>query len=123
MKYKSTSIPAPSEGVSFDGIKSEVVPDQSLSLKEILERFTRGEPLAIGREPVYHDSEDDIAKLPFMDLVDQEEYRESLLETQRVYTLQQKERERKAIEEEIRRKAQEEEARRAPSSPVSTESA
>lgn len=116
MKYKTNSIPAPSEGADFTGIKSVVVPDQSLSLKEILERFTRGEPLSIGREPMFHDSEDDLEKLRYLDLVDQDEYRDHLVETQTLYRKQAKERERKAIEDEIRRKAQEEEARRAASS-------
>lgn len=46
MKFKSIAIPAPSSGVP-GGRPKEVVPNQSMSLKEMLERFVRKEPLPV----------------------------------------------------------------------------
>lgn len=46
------------------------VPNQALSLEEIVARFTRMEPLAIGKQVNYHESEDDLEKVAGMDPVD-----------------------------------------------------
>ena len=46
MKFKSQALPAPSKGVK-GGRPKLVVPDQSMSLKEILQRFVRKEPLPV----------------------------------------------------------------------------
>lgn len=98
MKYKSIAIPEPSLGVKFTG-KKIVVPDQSLSLQEILDRFTRGEPLEIGKDVQYHESDDDLEKVSHMDLVDKAEFIEKQKETQRAYDKQEK---RKAAAEKKR---------------------
>lgn len=104
MKYKSISCPAPSVGI-INTSKRLVVPDQSMSLEEILSRFTRGESVAIGHETSYHESEDDLEKLSRMDLVDKGEYIDKLRQTQRNFENQEKrkaERERKRLADELK---------------------
>lgn len=114
MKFKSKAIPDIVPGVTATG-KKLVVPNQSISLEEILRRFTRGEPLQIGRDVQYHESEDDLEKISKMDLVDQEEFRQRQLETQELFKQQEKDRrkaqrkkfldeERSRIAEELRQK-------------------
>lgn len=108
MKFKSHSTnPAQWAGVVTPGPK-QVVPNMSLSLQEILERFTRGEPLEIGKEYNYDDQgDDDLEKVKHMDLVDREEYVNKLKQTRKFYDAQQKARaekrqgelDKKAVEE------------------------
>lgn len=101
MKFKSIAIPGPSMGVKITG-KKIVVPDQSLSLQEILDRFTRGEPLEIGRDVQYHESDDDLEKMSHLDPVDKAEYIEKLKETQRKFDRQEKQKaaqEKKRLDE------------------------
>lgn len=52
MKFKSIAIPEPSKGAP-GGRPAQVVPDQSLDLKEILARFVRKEPLPVGHTGYY----------------------------------------------------------------------
>lgn len=87
MKYKSISIPAVSVGI-LTVAKKMVVPNQAMSLQEILERFTRNEALPIGQDVQYHESDDDLEKISHMDLVDKAEYVEKLQETQKLYKAQ-----------------------------------
>lgn len=88
MKYKSIASPEPSVGLVCPEKKS-VVPSMALSLEEILRRFTRGEPLNIGRgDPEYDDGPDDLEKVANMDLVDREEYIDKLKATQKAYDKQ-----------------------------------
>lgn len=61
------------KGQSFKGVKKHVVPNQSLTLKEILRRFVRKEPLAIGRDGIYNDSLGDLEKLANADITEQME--------------------------------------------------
>lgn len=90
MKYNASATPRPSPGETFTG-ESIVVPNMSMSLEEILQRFTRGEPLAIGKEdPVYHESDDDLEKVSHLDMVDRAEYVEKLKVTQKEYEKQEK---------------------------------
>lgn len=90
MKYKSFSIPDPVEGQVFTDKKS-VLPNQSLSLQEILERFTRGEPLEIGREGAqYDDGPEDLEKVSHWDLVDRAEFINKLKQTTKHYEKQEK---------------------------------
>lgn len=103
MKFKSLAFPFPSEGVKPSG-KNLFVPNQSLSLEEIISRFTRGEALAIGRETSYHESDDDLEKVSTMDLVDKEEYVNKLKETQKEYDKQEK-RKKSKLEEKLRAEA------------------
>lgn len=111
MKFISTAIPKPALGASFEGVLDCTVPDQSMTLQEILDRFTRGEVLPIGKTVQYHESEDDLEKVSHLDLVDRAEFIESQKETRRKFEKQEKakkERERlavlKKIEEEERAK-------------------
>lgn len=56
--------------------KSRVLPDQSMSIKEIVRRYVRGIPIdVVQREPVYLDqSEHDMEKLSRMDFGEKAEY-------------------------------------------------
>lgn len=59
---------------------SLTVPDQSMSIQEILNRYARGLPLDGQRVPVYH-GEDNIFPDPkYMDLVDRAEFAEAAQE-------------------------------------------
>lgn len=97
MKYKNWSYAGygGDPGLLFDEPK-KVVPNMSMSLQEIISRFLRGEPLEIGQEVSYDESgDDDLEKVAHMDLVDREEYVERLKQTQKLYTKQQKDREKR----------------------------
>lgn len=91
-------MPAPSVGQKFSGPK-KVVPNQSMSLEEILSRFTRGEPLEIGRDAQFHESDDDLEKVSHMDLVDKAEFAEKLEDTKRKYDKQEKTKAKKLAEQ------------------------
>lgn len=56
--------------------KSRTIPDQSMSIREIVKRFVRGVPVDIlQREAVYSDQNDhDLEKLSRMDFGDKAEY-------------------------------------------------
>lgn len=75
--FKSVAVPEPWAGITIEG-PDMVVPNQALSLQEIIERFTRGEALPIEKEFNYHESDDDLEKIRHMDLVDREEYMSAL---------------------------------------------
>lgn len=71
--------------------KKAVVPNQSLSLQEILQRFTRGEPLEIGREgATFDDGDEDLEKVKNADLVDKAEFAERMKQTQKNWDKQEK---------------------------------
>lgn len=95
MNYKSVASPAPSVGLAITG-KKLVVPNQAMSLQEILMRFTRNEQLPIGKDLQYHESEDDLEKVLHMDLVDREEFVDKLKETQKFYKAQEAKKEQVA---------------------------
>lgn len=79
--------------------KKAVVPNQSLSLQEILERFTRGEPLEIGRiGAVYDDGAEDLEKMAHADLVDKQEFVDKLKQTNKLWEKQEKRRQDKEKE-------------------------
>jgi len=50
------------------------VPDQSMSVKQLMDRYARGLPLEGERVPIYNGEEDDLPDLAHMDLADREEY-------------------------------------------------
>lgn len=78
MKFKSTAIPSKAEGKRFDGPK-QVVPNQSMSLQDILERFTRGEALPVGMDVNYENVfGTDLEKVVHYDLVDRSEFIEKV---------------------------------------------
>lgn len=56
-------------GKSFKAVKRVTVPNQSMSLKEILQRFVRRESLPISREVVYEERFGDLEKLSKEDIV------------------------------------------------------
>lgn len=90
MKYKSIASPEPSRGFMITD-KRAVVPNMALSLEEILERFTRGEPLEVGKTgAVYDDGPEDLEKLKHMDLVDRAEYIDKLKQTSKDFEKQEK---------------------------------
>jgi len=103
MKFRAISIPTPAKGQGNFPPK-QVQPNQSMSLEEILERFTRGEPVAVGRDIQYHESDDDLEKVKNMDLVDREEYMDKLKQTRKDFDKQEKKKAdagRKAAREKI----------------------
>jgi len=89
MKFKALSSPPVSKGQA-GGRKKQVVPDQAMSLEEILKRFVRNEPLPVGRQGLYHEGEDDLSKLDDMDPTEKKEYADRLRQTQREYKEQQR---------------------------------
>lgn len=58
---------------SFKGAKKVTVPSQSMSLAEILRRFTRKESLPVEKEGVYDTRFGDLEKLKNADIVEQTE--------------------------------------------------
>lgn len=106
MKFKSKAWPAEAAGTPILG-KSLMVPDQSMSLAEIIRRFVRGEALAIGKQVEYGDTGYDLEKVSHMDMVDKAEFIEEQKDIQRQYDAQDKRRrkaERQKLEDEARAK-------------------
>lgn len=68
----------PVAGQSFTGVRSVVVPNQSLTLREIISRFVRKESLPIQMEGVYHEGLGDLEKLAREDIVVQRERAEDI---------------------------------------------
>lgn len=96
MKYVAIAIPDPSVGQDYSKEKDIVVPNQSMSLKEILDRFTREQSLPVGMDVQDGDPDldnplnVDLEKMAVADLVDKEEYKNSLKEINRKWDFQQK---------------------------------
>jgi len=95
MQFKSLASPPVSEGQK-GGRKKQVVPNQAMSLEEILKRFVRNEALPIGREALYHEGEDDLSKLDDMDPVDKKEYADRQRQVQREFKEQERVKREKA---------------------------
>lgn len=74
MEFRSKAVPSPSIGKDFTGVKDITVPNQSMSLREILERFSRQERLPIEKPVSYFDSEHDLEKIRHLDLVDRADF-------------------------------------------------
>lgn len=100
MKFKSLAIPSPSVGTDYTNVIDQVVPDQSMSLREILTRFTRGEKLPVGHEVSYHESDTDLEKLTNADLVDKADFVDKMKEVKVRFDKQEKKKRRDAIEAE-----------------------
>lgn len=64
--------------VSFAGVQRATVPNQSMSLREIIKRFVRREPLPLMREGIYEDRFGDLEKMKHDDIVVQMENVEEL---------------------------------------------
>lgn len=52
---------------------SETIPDQTLSVKEIMDRFVRGLPVQGAKVPIYEGDESDLPDLSRMDLTERHE--------------------------------------------------
>lgn len=67
----------------INDMPSMTVPDQAMSMAEILSRFARGLPIEAGRVPIY-DEENDLPDIRTLDLVERadlaEQYRNELSE-------------------------------------------
>lgn len=64
-------------------LPSQTIPDQSLTVKEVIERYTRGIPFEQGKTPLYMDEEDSeemdlMPDLKKLDLAEIEELREAV---------------------------------------------
>lgn len=57
---------------------SMTVPDQAMSVKEIMDRFVRGIPMEAGKVPIY-EGEEFIPDWQKMDLTEKQEYAEAYL--------------------------------------------
>lgn len=77
------------------------LPNQALSLAEIIERFVRHEPLQIGKDVSYHESEDDLEKLQRLDPVDRMAYIRKMQDIQDKFKQQEEDR-RIKLEEKTR---------------------
>lgn len=97
MKFKSIAIPVASQGEDFTDVIDQVVPDQSMSLEEILHRFTRNESLPVAMQAEYGDDDIenplnvDLEKMATADLVDKEQFTDQLKEVKKAYEKQEKE--------------------------------
>lgn len=56
---------------------SLTVPDQSMSVKEIMDRYARGLPISGQKVPVYNGDQDDMPDLQRLDLAEIQELREA----------------------------------------------
>jgi len=91
MVTKKHAFPEPSLGEDFKKIPKILVPDQSLSLKEILTRFTRGEAVPVGKQGEFDDEADeDLEKLANADLVDKAEFIDRMEQIRRAHDKQEK---------------------------------
>jgi len=57
---------------TFEGVKRVTVPNQAMSLKEMLRRFIHREPLPVEKQGVYIESDYDLEKLVKEDRTEQE---------------------------------------------------
>lgn len=76
IKFRKHTEFGKSEALSFKGVEELTVPNQAMSLQEILERFTRKERLPVGKDVVFYDEQYDvdIEKLSRMDLAERDEF-------------------------------------------------
>lgn len=65
----------------FDGVKRTTLPNQCMSLQEMLRRFVRREPLPSAKDGVYIEGDYDLEKIVKMDRVEQDEILEAVKET------------------------------------------
>lgn len=92
MKFKNSAVEPPRAGIDYTKEVELTVPDDAMSLQEIIERFVRGEELAIGKDVSFHESEDDLEELNRMDMVDKAAYIKRMKEVQNQFEAQEAER-------------------------------
>lgn len=74
MMFRSVALPPPSAGFKSPD-KRMTRPDEHMSLREMIDRFVRGEGVPGSRDPAWFgETEDDLGKVPYMDLVDKQEW-------------------------------------------------
>lgn len=61
--------------VERNGMPSMTVPDQTLSVREIMDRYSRGLPIGGSRMPLF-DEADELPDIKTLDLTEREDYRE-----------------------------------------------
>lgn len=84
MSKKVVLYPSRTEkGQSFKGVKRYAVPNQSMTLQEILRRFIRKESLPVAKEGVYEERFGDLEKLSKKDITEQFEVVEELKQVSR----------------------------------------
>ena len=76
--------------------KSQTVPDQSLTMRQLLDRYAKGLPLE-AKEPVYYGEDTEIPNFKKMDLTEIDEYRKNLNED--ITRLSKKERRKKTLDD------------------------
>lgn len=69
---------------------SMTIPDQTMSIREILDRYARGLPIEAGKVPIY-DGEEYSPDPRYMDLADRQEYMEYAKDQIKAYEQQQNE--------------------------------
>jgi len=79
---------------------SKTVPDQSLSLKQILSRYSRGQSLPSSGKAVFLEDDADLSKFKSLDMVEQQEIIEARRERLNQLKLQYDQDQRKARESE-----------------------
>ena len=75
MKFKNILHYTPFKG-EVNNEPSLTVPDQTMSMRTILERHSRGLPFTDGKEPIYHGEDEFIPNPLSLDLVDRQEMAE-----------------------------------------------
>lgn len=76
----------PIKGQSFKGVKRQTLPNQSMSLQEIIKRFVKRESLPVVKDAVYEDRYDyDLEKLAKEDITVQHEVISTLKERIKAY--------------------------------------
>lgn len=91
------------KGQDFSNCELLTLPNQAMSLQEIISRFIRAEPLAIGKDVSFFESEDDLEKLLRLDPVDKDAYIAKMRKVQSDYNTQEElraqKREEKALQQ------------------------
>lgn len=88
------------KGQSFKKVKTVTVPNQSMTLKEILKRFIRKESLPVQQEGIYEERMGDLEKMDKMDIVDKMEIVDEIKsDMEKVTKHRKKEEEKKAAVE------------------------
>lgn len=56
---------------SFAGVKRQTIPNQSLTIRQILQRYVRHEPLPLAHDGLYEDRFGDLEKISHADITEQ----------------------------------------------------
>lgn len=86
------------KGKSFKGARKHVMPNQSMSLREIVQRFVRRESLPISKEGLYEERFGDLEKLKNKDITEQMDKVEELKTQIDGFTKRQKKRAQEAAD-------------------------